>query len=240
MNNSVKNLSGMQAILLHLAPGIPIIFVAFALSNPYWGIGLPFMLSIYLAIAFGLIPTELLILYIVAHRSGKKIKDVIFFTEKTSLLRSILWILPLFTFLGFAFAILPEVEKPMWTMFNWVPEWFRIDIDLIKQQPSFIWPAILLAFVFNGLLGPIVEEIYFRGFLLPRMSNLGKLAPLVNVVLFSLYHFFTPWENITRIVAMLPLVYAVWYNKNIRIGIIVHCLGNLTGTILTAVFLLSA
>lgn len=240
MNNNVKSLNMLQLIILHLVPGIPISLVAFVLSNPYWGIGLPFMLSIYLAIAIGLIPTELLILHIVAKRSGKKIKDLILFTEKTSFFKSVLWILPLFTFLGFAFAILPEVEKPLWTMFNWVPDWFRINVELIKQKPAFIWPAIILAFVLNGLLGPIVEEIYFRGFLLPRMSKLGKLAPLVNVALFSLYHFFTPWENITRIVAMVPYVYAVWYNKNIRIGIIVHCLGNLTGIILTAIFLLNA
>ncbi len=240
MNNNDSNLNILQIILLHLAPGIPIVFVAFALSNPYWGIGLPFMLSIYLAIAIGLIPSELLIMHIVAKRSGRKIKDLICFTEKTSILKTVLWVLPLFTFLGFAFAILSEVEKPLWTMFNWIPDWFRINIDLIKQQPSFIWPAIILAFVLNGFLGPIVEEIYFRGFLLPRMSKLGKLAPLINVVLFSLYHFFTPWENITRIVAMIPYVYAVWYNRNIRIGIIVHCLGNLTGIILTAAFLLGA
>jgi membrane protease YdiL (CAAX protease family) len=230
MNNNTKQLNMLQVILLHLLPGLPILFVAFALSNPYWGIGLPFMLSIYLAVAFGLIPTELFILFFIAKRRDKRIKDIISFTEKTSFFKTVLWVLPLFTFLGLVFATVPEIEKPLWTMFSWVPGWFHINIDIIKQQPSF---------VFNGLLGPIVEELYFRGFLLPRMSKLGKLAPLVNVVLFSLYHFFTPWENITRILAMLPYVYAVWYKRDIRIGMIVHCLGNLTGIILTAIFLLS-
>jgi len=51
----------------------------------------------------------------------------------------------------------------------------------------------------------------------------GKLAPFVNVILFSVYHFFTPWEVITRILAITPLAYSVWINKNVKIGIIVHC-----------------
>lgn len=80
----------------------------------------------------------------------------------------------------------------------------------------------MIGVLLNGLLGPFVEELYFRGFLLPRMERLGKLAPVVNTVLFSLYHFFTPWENITRILAILPFVSVVYYKKNIRIGMVVH------------------
>lgn len=239
MNNSIKQLNMLQLILLHLLPGLPILLVSVVLSNPYWGLGLPFIVSIYLAIAFGLIPTELLILFFIARQNSKKIKQILFYTEKTSGFNTILWVLPLFSILGVAFSVVPEIEKPLWTMFNWVPDWFRINVDVIKYQPTLVWITIALAFIFNGLLGPIIEEIYFRGFLLPRMSKLGKLAPLINVVLFSLYHFFTPWENITRVLGTLPYVYTVWYKRDLRIGIIVHCLGNLTGIVLTAIFLLS-
>ena len=45
----------------------------------------------------------------------------------------------------------------------------------------------------------MVEEMFFRGYLLPRISRLGAWAPLVNTVLFSLYHLFTPWLNVGRI-----------------------------------------
>ena len=45
----------------------------------------------------------------------------------------------------------------------------------------------------------MVEELYFRGYLLPRISRLGAWAPLVNTVLFSLYHLFTPWLSVGRI-----------------------------------------
>jgi len=59
------------------------------------------------------------------------------------------------------------------------------------------------------------------------MNKLGIWAPFINGVLFSVYHFFTPWENITRILAMTPYLYAVWYKKNIVIGIVVHLSLNL-------------
>ena len=55
-------------------------------------------------------------------------------------------------------------------------------------------------------------------------------APLFNTVLFSIYHFFTPWQNPLRILAFTPVFYAVWWKKNIYIGIIVHCLVNLLGS----------
>jgi membrane protease YdiL (CAAX protease family) len=81
-------------------------------------------------------------------------------------------------------------------------------------------------FIVNGIAGPIVEEIYFRGYLLPRISRLGAWAPLLNTVLFSLYHFFTPWLNVSRIIGLLPMVYAAWWKKSIYVSMAVHVLGN--------------
>lgn len=69
----------------------------------------------------------------------------------------------------------------------------------------------------------MVEELYYRGYLLPRVSRLGKWAPLINTVLFSLYHFTSLWQNPSRIIAFLPMVYAVWWKRNIYLGILVHC-----------------
>ena len=99
--------------------------------------------------------------------------------------------------------------------------------------------AGVLGFVLNGIAGPAVEELYFRGYLLPRISRLKGWAPLVNVVLFSIYHFLTPWQNPARILALLPVVYAVWWKKNIYIGIIVHCAANIIGAVASFVLVLS-
>ena len=89
----------------------------------------------------------------------------------------------------------------------------------------------ILNLVLNGIAGPVVEELYFRGYLLPRLSRLKGWAALMSVLLFSLYHFFTPWQNVIRIIALVPMVYAVWWKRNIYLGMIVHCVGNTFGAI---------
>lgn len=71
--------------------------------------------------------------------------------------------------------------------------------------------AIVLGFVFaltfNGVVGPVVEELYFRGHLLPRIDRYGRWAPVLNTVLFSLYHFWTPWQNPAHILGILPMTW---------------------------------
>ena len=238
-NRVTENHNIPQIILLHLLPGIPVLLIAILFSNPSVGFGFPFILSLFIAIAFGLIPCELSILFIAAKRKGGSVRDIIGNTERTPALRMCLWVLLLLTINGIAFATIPQLEQPLWTMFSQVPDWARISIEAVKSHPEFLYPTIILGLLMNGFLGPIVEEIYFRGYLLPRMGKLGKSAPLINTVLFSLYHLFAPWEIITRIIAVLPYAYAVWYKKNIRIGMFVHCIGNTLGLIGTIATLLS-
>jgi membrane protease YdiL (CAAX protease family) len=119
--------------------------------------------------------------------------------------------------------------------FSWLPDWFFIfafEENLENYTKSALLLTAVLNLVLNGLLGPIVEELYFRGYLLPRISRLGAWAPLVNILLFSLYHLFTPWQNLGRILAFTPLYYAVWWKRNIYLGMIVHCAGNLVGGVM--------
>jgi uncharacterized protein len=46
------------------------------------------------------------------------------------------------------------------------------------------------------------------------------------VLLFSLYYFFSPWQNISRIIAILPFVYVVSWKRNVYIGIFTHAAFN--------------
>jgi membrane protease YdiL (CAAX protease family) len=50
----------------------------------------------------------------------------------------------------------------------------------------------ILGFIFVAIIGPLAEELNFRGYLLPILSKLGKWAPLVNFSLFILYYFWQP------------------------------------------------
>jgi membrane protease YdiL (CAAX protease family) len=223
------NLSIPMIILLGLIPGLVILFWAFFFSSPFFGINFSIVLSLMLAIMLGFIPTELGKLKFIAWKEKKKIKDIILYKNKTPKLKLFLSIIIPFIILGIAFSLIPLFEIKLWKIFDFVADWFRAEKTNL-QEMKYLKITVILAFLFKGIFGPMVEEIYFRGYLLPRMSVFGKFAPLINTLIFSLYHFFTPWQNITRIVGVTPMVYSVWINKNIKIGIIVHCLGNIIGS----------
>lgn len=86
-----------------------------------------------------------------------------------------------------------------------------------------------------NIVVPIIEELYFRSFLLPRLPTSPRWAPLWSAILFSLYHFWLPWDVLGRIIALLPIVYAVQWKRNVYVSILVHCLLNSIGTIGLAV-----
>lgn len=110
-----------------------------------------------------------------------------------------------------------------------------VPLDHVKGYSARAWAVTLGAFlVVNGLVGPIVEELYFRGYLLPRMDRLGRWAPLVNVSLFSLYHFWSPWQVAARILGIGPMVFAVHWKRNVYLGMVIHCTLNLIGVLLVA------
>ena len=91
---------------------------------------------------------------------------------------------------------------------------------------------IAILAILNILIGPITEELFFRGYLTTKISRYGKLAPLNITVLFSLYHFWLPFNNLFRIIIFFPAAYLAWKLKNIYITIVFHCLSNLVSTIM--------
>ena len=140
------------------------------------------------------------------------------------------------------FAVLSPYENEflLSSVFKWVPSYLLISDFFTKQlsayPPHIITISLVLAFAANGLVAPIAEELFFRGFLMPRISRFGKWVPLIITVLFSLYHLFSPWENLTRILAVYPMTYIVWKKKNIYIGMLTHCCLNI-GSMVMAVIL---
>jgi membrane protease YdiL (CAAX protease family) len=115
-------------------------------------------------------------------------------------------------------------------LFSWIPDWFNLTRGSAERNaPSIEITMWILGFIFVSIIGPLTEELYFRGYLLPRLTKLGKWAPLVNVTLFIIYHFWQPQYLVTMIIAMLPLVYIVWWKKNVYLGVGVHCFLNIFG-----------
>ena len=108
--------------------------------------------------------------------------------------------------------------------FSWMPAYFFDDYFLnnLGQYSAGTLRALGILFTLSISLGGAVEELYFRGYLLPRMAYLGRWAPLANTVMFSLYHFWSPWENLTRLLGITPWIYTVWRTRNIYLSLLVH------------------
>jgi membrane protease YdiL (CAAX protease family) len=173
---------------------------------------------------------------IAGHGNEEPIRSVVPYRRPMPL-TAWLWLVPVLViaaFIGFgiSMAFEPSIIN---ALFGWLPDWFvrPVDIDRIGEYTREAWLVTLaLYLVLNGFVGPIVEELYFRGYLLPRMEWMGRWAPLVNVSLFSLYHFWSPWQIVGRILGFGPTVYAVRWKENIYLGMVVHCTLNTLGVVL--------
>jgi membrane protease YdiL (CAAX protease family) len=244
--SGVPQHSNLRSVVLHLLPGV-FILVFFMISAPLLDtLGMPSFLALLLAIAFVLIPFELgYLLYQGKKTDGKlSLKGVVLYRKPMPWWQYAALAVPLLCWSGLMMKLVssPVDNYLIHRLFSWLPYWFFTFAsaeNLGQYTQSALVLMGVLNVVLNGLLGPIVEELYFRGYLLPRIARLGCRAPLVNILLFSLQHFFSPWQNLGRILAFTPLFYAVWWKKNIYLGMIVHCAGNLIGAVTMLAMVLS-
>lgn len=145
----------------------------------------------------------------------------------------IVWPIIIFVVIGGIFTLLKPVDAFLQErLFFWMPD---LNSGLAgNYSRSILIVTYSMFLVFNVFLAPMVEELYFRGYLLPRMK--GRFAILLHSFLFAAIHVFTPWMIITRTIGLSPLVFGV-KKKNIYVGMIVHILSNSVGFITGFVFI---
>ena len=89
--------------------------------------------------------------------------------------------------------------------------------DFISQTIQYPSTTILLTcipyVVTNAFVLSIIEKLYFKVYLMRRIELLGKYAPIIIAVLFSIYHFEVPWSKVMRIFAIIPITYSVWKTR---------------------------
>ena len=187
-------------------------------------------MALYLAILFVLIPFELGYLFYRARRNGSSLGSVVLYREPVPRTQFVALVLGLLAWSAIFYVL---VYPPLDTffienVFFWLPDVLFLAEDFARYSTAALVVTWVLGFVVNGVAGPIVEEVYFRSYLLPRISRFGAWAPLINTVLFSVYHFFTPWQNAGRILGLLPMVYAAWWWRSIYVSMGAHVLGNVS------------
>lgn len=111
------------------------------------------------------------------------------------------------------------------------PTYFNWDTDNLKNYSNaMILCTCVLYFALNVIIGPVIEEFFFRGVLTEKLKKYNYIAPIFVTIVFSLYHLWLPFDNLFRIsVFILPSILTYKY-KDIRIGIGFHCACNLFST----------
>jgi membrane protease YdiL (CAAX protease family) len=236
--SAIESLSVGTLLAFVFIPALLILafFVAFApLCTAH---GIPSLLTLLAAILVVLLPVELgTLLFLGRKRNGRlSLEGIVLNREKMPG-----WLYPVAALVLFAWAALFFVVVFAKTdtyiehrLFGWLPPWFFIDgfaKDPTAYSPAILKITALSMLALDGIAGPVVEELYFRGFLLPRMKRFGNWGPALNALLFSLYHLFSPWQNLSRIFGILPFAYFAQRKRNIYAGMIAHCALNLASSI---------
>lgn len=113
------------------------------------------------------------------------------------------------------------------SVFSFIPAKYILgnyDISFYSQEKLLLTGVLGLAA--NGIIAPLFEELYFRGYLLPRINLSPLKSAALNAALFSLYHFYSPWCFLSRVLMMVPLYYWVIKKRNIRFSILAHIISN--------------
>ena len=237
-NTSIEQHSIGLSLFLHLLPGFLIGGVYFVLLPLLHQWGYPSVMGLMCTILLVLVPVELgYLLYEGKKKNGRfSLHGVVLYRTPIPIWNYILWVPVVFVVLGCIFTLMKPVDTLLQQhLFAWVP---LMESGLQKgySQAVLIRTYVMLA-IFGVIVGPLVEELYFRGFLLPRMGYAGKWAPLLHSFLFGIYHVWTPWMFLTRTVGMLPLIYAV-QRRNLHVGILIHMLVNVVDVIAGVSFII--
>ena len=228
-------ISGPLLIVLHLLPGLIFAGFFFVLSHVFIQHGYTVYLALLISIPICLAPIELGVMLFWSSRfTGRRaVMEAVVYRRQGTTAEYI--VLPLLLFIAWGVLSIPMTPVYQYVETHlaiFLPSWttqealIRGLIGVSQTQRSI---TLGLAVILSGFVAPIVEELYFRGFLLPRMEHWGWVAPVVNSLLFGIYHFYFPGNVPGIFVTWLPISYVVMRTKNWRIGAVVHSLINLWG-----------
>lgn len=106
-----------------------------------------------------------------------------------------------------------------------------VGINILKMLQTPL-PASQLLFItyfaVGGIIGPIAEEVFFRGILYGYLRRWGVYpAVILSTICFVLPHMHGSFLPITQLVGGVVFALAYEKEKNLIVPITIHCLGNL-------------
>lgn len=207
------------------------VLVGYLLQNT-----IPSLLLFFLLSMFILFPIELLVVLFASRKEYGRysLKSAFSYYQKLDWWKIVAYGALLWAFAGIMTVTIAPLENMLFApivnrLSHIIPPYFDWNnMDYIRQySKNTLLLTCVVYFILNVFIGPLVEELFFRGYLTSKISRFGKYTPFIITVLFSLYHFWLPFNNLFRIIAFYPAVYIAWKKKNIYIAIVFHCLCNL-------------
>ena len=224
-----------MSLALHLLPGVAMLAFVALVAPLMRSWGLPPLFAGKLAILFVLVPVELgYLLYLGRKRNGHlSLQGVVRYREPIPLWQYLVFTPAMFVW----FLVIMSWWRPAATAIaalSWLPPWLLDPVPLDAAGPygqGVQTTLFVTSLLLSGLVAPVVEELYFRGYLLPRIDFLGWFAPILSSALFAVYHLWVIPTAPGRALGFLPIVYFAWRRRNISLAILVHCLLNLLAVI---------
>lgn len=155
--------------------------------------GSPPLLAFLLAVLLVDIPFMLGVMFY----EGKKLNGGLSLTGVVRYRQKVSWKTFLLVFVGgfvvvylLVMLVAPVNTFVAETLFSWMPGWLFLDEEAQYETYSkgILVAVFALQLVLTGVVLPWVEELYFRGYLLPRISRYEIWAPLLGGLFFGLYH----------------------------------------------------
>jgi len=228
-----------RSIALHLLPGILIGTVFFLLAPIAQRNGLPPIWAHGIADLIMLVPFVFGLLYYEGYKKNGRLSlnGVVLYREPMRWWQYLVYV-PLLLAAGALIPLLEPVSNTIFQeLFSWWPAMYNLFPDLSLYPRSILVSTLIFQFLVIAIIAPITEEIYFRGYLLPRLSRFGFWAAPIHATLFALFHVWTPWLAVARAVGLIPFTLIVQQKRNIYIAIIMHIIIN-TLDLTTGVMLL--
>ncbi|MFI5913558.1 lysostaphin resistance A-like protein [Dactylosporangium sp. NPDC051541] len=214
---------------LHLVPGALIVAAYEVIAAPFVkAIHYPIFFAWAIALVVVLTPVMGGLLWLGKQRNGRfSLRGVVAYTGRpisrgkiTALIAGlIVWMTVV------SLALTPLDSFVFEHFFTWIPfegAGGSATTYLDGYSHTSVVVTMLISLPLTGFSLPLIEELYFRGFLLPRIAHLRWKAPVLNTVLFSVYHFWAPWTVLSKLVFLFPAVWLVYRKRDIRISIGMH------------------